>query len=74
MNNATGDFYNIATLVAAKGVLNGTNQEGKMIKELMNSKDDIDGEKILKHMDDFSCEEEMERYADQCEMKHEKPC
>lgn len=68
MNNATGDFYNIATAVAAQGFLNSNTEKKRNLKKLLNSKDDIDGQKILEHMDEFSCREEMERYAEQCEL------
>lgn len=69
MNNATGDFYNIATAVAAEGFLNANSEEKRNLRKLLNSKDNIDGQKILEHMGEFSCKEEMERYAEQCELE-----
>ncbi|MCM1497864.1 MAG: hypothetical protein NC124_05305 [Clostridium sp.] len=67
MNSATGDFYNIATAVAAEGFLKSVNGDrDSHLRELLDSKDEVDGQRVMDRMDDFSCREEMERFVEKC--------
>lgn len=71
MNNVTGDFYNIATLMAAGGFFNlADNDKERHLQEILDGKDDIDGQEIREHMDEFSCREEMERFVEDCDSGH----
>lgn len=68
MNSATGDFYSIATAVAAAGFLKKAvnSDRDSHLREVLDSKDEVDGQRVIDHMDDFSCREEMERFVEKC--------
>lgn len=67
MGNTAGDFYNPAIAMAARGLWAlSHNSEERFLEELLESKDDINAQEVIDHMDDFSCKEEMERFVENC--------
>ena len=66
-----GEMNNLATRVAVCKDLISENKA--YVDQLMNTKDQADKQKVLDHMEDFSCKEEMERYVENYEENYRMP-
>lgn len=65
MGNGTGDFYNPTIAIAARGVAIEPKRDGeRMVDQLMLAKDDANKADVMRHLGDFSCREELERYVE----------
>lgn len=65
-----GEFNNLATRVAVcKTLIEEESGDRAYVDELLNKKDKVDKQDVLSHMDQFSCEEELERYVESKEEK-----
>lgn len=65
-----GEFNNLATRVAVcKALMDEESGNEAYVDQLLNRKDQVDKQDVLSHMNQFSCEEELERYVESKEQK-----
>lgn len=68
MSSGNNELNNLATRVAiSKSIMESEEGSTEYVDRLLNTKDKVDKDEVVKHLDDFSCKEELERFVEQKE-------
>lgn len=71
MGPGNGEINNLATRVAVcKDLIDEEMGNDSYVDRLLNTKGDVDKEKVMDYMDEFSCKEELKRYVENLEAEN----
>lgn len=71
MGPGNGEINDLATRVAiCKNLMEDEMGNDGYVDTLLNAKDNVDKEKVMECMDEFSCKEELNRYVENLEKEN----